>query len=80
MRCRILLRHLISVPRSQDGVEIDFPVTRQDLGEMVGATLFTVSRLLSAWEADGLIESGRARIVVRRPDRLSMIAEGGEAE
>ena len=31
--------------RSVDGgVEIDFPVTRQDLGEMIGATLFTVSR------------------------------------
>ena len=45
---------------------------------MVGTTLFTVSRLLSAWESDGLIESGRARIVVRRPDRLSAIAEGGE--
>jgi CRP-like cAMP-binding protein len=60
------------------GVEIDFPVTRQDLGEMVGTTLFTVSRLLSAWESEGLVESGRARIVVRRPDRLSAIAEGGD--
>jgi CRP-like cAMP-binding protein len=61
------------------GVEIDFPVTRQDLSEMIGATLFTVSRMLSAWETEGLIKSGRARIVVRRPDRLSAIAEGGEA-
>ena len=43
---------------------------------MIGATLFSVSRLLSAWENDGLVESGRARIVVRRPDRLAAIAEG----
>lgn len=63
-----------------DEVEIAFPVTRQDLGEMIGATLFTVSRLLRAWESEGLIESGRARIVVRRLDRLAAIAEGGEAE
>ena len=49
-----------------------------DFERQIGATLFTVSRLLSAWENDGLVESGRARIVVRRPDRLSAIAEGGE--
>ncbi len=78
---RALLRLAARSGRSVDGgVEIDFPVTRQDLGEMIGATLFTVSRLLSAWESEGLIESGRARIVVRRSDRLSAIAEGGEAD
>ena len=78
---RALLRLAARAGRSiEGGVEIDFPVTRQDLGEMVGTTLFTVSRVLSGWEDDGLVESGRARIVVRRPDRLSAIAEGGEAE
>ena len=76
-----LLRLAAQSGRPVDGgVEIDFPVTRQDLGEMIGATLFTVSRLLSAWESEGLIEGGRARIVVRRSDRLSAIAEGGEAD
>jgi len=74
---RALLRLAAQSGRSvENGVEIDFPVTRQDLGEMIGATLFTVSRLLSAWESEGLIKSGRARVVVRRPDRLSAIAEG----
>ena len=78
---RAVLRLAARSGRSVEaGVEIDFPVTRQDLGEMIGATLFSVSRLLSAWESDGLIESGRARITVRRPDRLAVIAEGGEAE
>jgi CRP-like cAMP-binding protein len=78
---RALLRLAAQSGRTADGgVEIDFPVTRQDLGEMIGATLFTVSRLLSAWETEGLIESGRARIVLRRSDRLSAIAEGGEGD
>jgi CRP-like cAMP-binding protein len=78
---RALLRLAAQSGRSvESGVEIDFPLTRQDLGEMIGTTLFSVSRLLSAWESDGLVESGRARIVVRRPDRLAAIAEGGEAE
>jgi CRP-like cAMP-binding protein len=62
----------------EGGVEIVFPVTRQDLAEMTGTTLFTVSRILRAWEGDGLVASGRRRIVVRRADRLSALAEGGE--
>src|SRR2546422_7218183 len=36
--------------RVDKGVEIDFPISRQNIAEMTGTTLFTVSRLLSAWE------------------------------
>jgi CRP/FNR family transcriptional regulator, nitrogen oxide reductase regulator len=45
--------------RVDKGVEIDFPISRQDIAEMTGTTLFTVSRLLSAWEARGTAKSGR---------------------
>lgn len=61
--------------RTEVGIEIDFPITRQDLAEMTGATLHTVSRTLAAWEADGLIDSSRRRITVRRPHGLVVIAE-----
>lgn len=60
----------------ENGVEIVFPITRQDLAEMTGTTLFTVSRTLRAWEDEGLVASGRRRIVVRRADRLAALAEG----
>ena len=33
----------------EHGVEIDFPISRQDVAEMTGTTLHTVSRILSAW-------------------------------
>lgn len=59
----------------QGGVLIDFPVSRQDIAEMTGATLHTVSRTLSAWEASGLIEGGRQRIVIKNPHGLVKIAE-----
>jgi CRP-like cAMP-binding protein len=64
-----------------EGVEIDFPISRQDIAEMTGTTLHTVSRTLSAWESQGLIESGRQRIVLRDPHRLFGLAEepAGEA-
>jgi CRP-like cAMP-binding protein len=57
------------------GVEIDFPISRQDVAEMTGTTLHTVSRTLSAWESQGLVESGRQRIVLRDPHRLFGLAE-----
>jgi len=42
---------------------------------MTGTTLHTVSRLLSAWERDGLVSSKRKKIVVSDPHRLVLLAE-----
>jgi CRP-like cAMP-binding protein len=61
--------------RIEHGVQIDFPISRQDVAEMTGTTLHTVSRILSAWEQQGLVESGRQRIVLRDPHKLFMLAE-----
>jgi len=57
------------------GIEIDFPISRQDIAEMTGTTLHTVSRTLSGWEQQGLIEGGRQRIVLRDPHKLFGLAE-----
>jgi CRP/FNR family transcriptional regulator, nitrogen oxide reductase regulator len=62
------------------GVEIDFPISRQDIAQMTGTTLYTVSRILSGWEQRGLIESGRQRIVLREPHKLLMLAEQAPGE
>ena len=59
----------------EGGVEIDFPISRQDVAEMTGTTLHTVSRILSAWEQQGLVEGGRQRIVLRDPHKLFALAE-----
>jgi CRP-like cAMP-binding protein len=63
--------------RSEAGIEIDFPLTRQDLAEMAGATLHTVSRTLAAWDQRGVTASARRRIVIRDSDALAALA-GGE--
>ncbi len=57
------------------GTLIDLPLSRQDLAEMAGTTLSTVSRLISRWEGEGVVETGRGWILVRQPDRLVAIAE-----
>lgn len=56
------------------GIEIDFPITRQDLSEMTGATLHTVSRMLSGWEKLGIIESQRRKITVLEPHQLVILS------
>ena len=63
----------------EQGVEIDFPISRQDIAEMT-TTLHTVSRTLSGWEQQGLVESGRQRIVLCDPHKLFQLAEQASGE
>ncbi|KIC10771.1 Crp/Fnr family transcriptional regulator [Leisingera sp. ANG-M1] len=56
-----------------EGIEIAFPVTRRNISEMTGTTLHTVSRLLSAWEKDGIVHSTRKHIVVTDVQRLEAL-------
>jgi len=75
---RALLRLAKQSGRKLDhGIEIDFPISRQDIAQMTGTTLHTVSRTLSGWEQSGLIESGRQRIVLREPHKIFLLAERG---
>jgi CRP-like cAMP-binding protein len=61
--------------RTDAGVAIGFPITRQDIAEMTATTLHTVSRIMSSWEQDGIVEGGRQRVVIRDPHALVRIAE-----
>lgn len=62
--------------RENDGIRIDFPVSKQDIAEMTGTTLHTVSRIFTAWEASGLIEGGRQKLKVCDPHELVLIGDG----
>lgn len=65
--------------KGENGIQIDFPISRQDIAEMTGTTLHTVSRILSAWEDKGLVEGGRQKISLLDPHKLFMLAEGPSA-
>jgi CRP/FNR family transcriptional regulator, nitrogen oxide reductase regulator len=74
---RVLLRLAgQSGERVEEGVLIELPFSRQDLAEMAGTTLYTVSRTLSAWERQGLITTGRERVTLTNPHALMKLAEG----
>lgn len=72
---RVLLRLTaqMGVKTADGSIELTF--TRQDLAEMSGTTLYTVSRVLSEWERQGLVEAGRERVLIRKPHGVVAIAE-----
>ncbi|MBT3602475.1 MAG: Crp/Fnr family transcriptional regulator [Candidatus Latescibacteria bacterium] len=59
----------------KEGILIDIPLSRQDLAEMTGTTLFTVSRILSGWEHQNLVETGREKVIITAPHALTSLAE-----
>lgn len=60
----------------EEGVLIDVPLTRQDVSDMTGTTLHTVSRLLSGWEQSGLVKSSRKRVIVTNKEKLLALTTG----
>lgn len=73
---RALLRLVRQAGRKVDaGVQIDLPLTRQTLAEMTGTTVFTVSRIMSRWHEQGLVESGKGQVTIRRPHEMVELAE-----
>lgn len=74
---RVLLRLAGQAGKGvEQGVMIELSFSRQDLAEMAGTTLYTVSRTLSAWEKQGTIITGRERIILSKPHAVMCIAEG----
>ena len=61
--------------KTEEGVLIDLPLSRQDLAEMTGTTLYTVSRVLTEWEKNKLVKSKRQSVVITFPHGLVSIAE-----
>lgn len=59
---------------AERGVAIDFPITRQEVGEMAGTTLHTASRLIAGWERHGILACGRQKITVIDRERLAALA------
>ena len=57
------------------GTLIQMPLSRADLAGMVGTTVETASRIMSQFQKDGLIASGRRWVAVADRDRLAQIAE-----
>jgi CRP/FNR family transcriptional regulator, nitrogen oxide reductase regulator len=69
-----LARLLPTIGRpTSEGIEIK--MSQQELGQMIGATQFTISRLMSHWQRQGIVSRRRESILVRDPQRLKNLSE-----
>jgi CRP-like cAMP-binding protein len=60
---------------AEQGAErLQLPLTRQNLADMTGATVETVSRVMSQLRKQGLIRSGRGWVALLDRDRLAALA------
>jgi CRP-like cAMP-binding protein len=57
-----------------DGTLIDCPIAREELAELIGTTVYTVSRILSQWEHDGVVEAKWKNVLILRPQDLARLA------
>jgi CRP/FNR family transcriptional regulator, nitrogen oxide reductase regulator len=59
--------------QTDDGIEIPFLVGRQDLADLIGSTLPTVSRTLRAWETQRQIRRHRRRLVIADVEAVARV-------
>jgi CRP-like cAMP-binding protein len=63
----------------KDGVLIAQQLTRQEIADLTGTTLYTASRTLAKWESLGVVETRQRMLLVRSTRQLESIAgDAGE--
>jgi len=59
--------------QTDTGILIDFPITHQELANMVGTAREVVSRILTNWKFQGLIDTDKHNIVLKDKAKLAEI-------
>ncbi len=65
-----VLNKLVKRKGQRDSESTILDVKNEELANEANVTIFTVSRLLSRWQRDGLLVKSRGRVVVRSPEAL----------
>jgi CRP-like cAMP-binding protein len=74
-RLALNLLRLLKRVGSQHHAGVQVSLSREELAQMTGTTLFTISRILSKWGEEGFILPRREAVVVCDPSRLSQIGD-----
>jgi CRP-like cAMP-binding protein len=73
----VLLRIARETGEAEGGtIRIPFPLTRQDVADLSGNTLHTVSRIMAAWEARGILVRARRQVIIADLAAFEAIAAG----
>jgi CRP-like cAMP-binding protein len=69
-----ILRLLDQVGRRVNGA-VQISLSREELAQLIGTTLFTVSRLLCDWDERGIVSIGRETVSVSDSQGLKQLRE-----
>ena len=69
-----LVRLLKQIGNCKEG-EVEISLSRQELAQLTGTTLFTVSRLLSQWQERGIVSPRREAVAVRNVPALVELSQ-----
>lgn len=70
-----LVRLSNQVGRHMDGC-VQIRLSQRELAQLIGTSLFTVSRLLCQWEVQGIVSARREAVLVRNVKALVALSEG----
>ena len=70
-----LVRLLSQVGKQING-HVEISLSRAELAQLTGTTLFTVSRLLSQWDVLGIVDARRESVLVRDLPALVELSQG----
>ena len=63
--------------RPHNKAVFELSLSREELAQLIGTTLFTVSRLLSQWEKQGIVSSRREAVTVKNIPALTELSGRG---
>jgi CRP-like cAMP-binding protein len=69
-----LVRLLKQVGKQADG-HVEIALSRRELAQLTGTTLFTVSRLLCQWASQGIVSARREAVLVRNVPALLELSQ-----
>ena len=70
----LLIRLVRQVGRSAEGA-MEIALSRQELAQLTGTTLFTVSRLLCRWEEQGVLSARREAVLIHDLSALQELSQ-----
>jgi CRP-like cAMP-binding protein len=68
----IRLMNQVGMPMN-GGVEIS--ISREELSQLIGTTMYTVSRLLSEWDRRGIVEARRESVLIHDLGALEELSQ-----
>jgi CRP-like cAMP-binding protein len=74
-RLALTLLRLLKRVGKEHHAGIELSLSREELAQMTGTTLFTISRILSKWALEGFILPRREAVVVKDAARLVQIGD-----